>query len=277
MEHDLFQLHADLEEAHWWFLGRRDIMHRLVRWALPATDETLILDVGCGTGANIGSLSTDYKCVGVDPSAEGIRLATQRFAGVTFVRGHAPDDVAQHAEAADLFMLMDVLEHVPDDFRLLSSLLAVAKPGALVLITVPAHPYLWSEHDVRLHHYRRYEPPRLRRVWEGLPVEELLLSYFNTRLYPIARVVRAVSQLRGRSAGLRQTDLTMPPAPLNRFLRRTFAGEAARLLAVANGGARRPYPTGLSLMALLRRGEGPVEPRSRPAAVPADRHGPPST
>lgn len=273
MEHDLFQLHADLEEAHWWFLGRRDIMRRIVRWALPPGG-SLIVDVGCGTGANIGSLSPDYKCVGVDPSAEGIRLAAERFPGVSFVRGQAPEDIQAHVEGADLFLMMDVLEHVPDDFRLLSSILALAKPGAQVLITVPAHPYLWSEHDLRLHHYRRYELPRLRRLWRGLPVTERLASYFNARLYPVARIARAVSRLRGRALGRGGTDLAMPPGPVNAVLRRTFAGESGVLLRLAEGQRRRGFRTGLSLIALIQRGPGRIAPFDRPSDVPADEHFP---
>lgn len=274
MEHDLFQLHADLEEAHWWFLGRRDIMGRVVRWALPPSPRSLVVDVGCGTGANIGSLAADYKCVGVDPSAEGIRLASQRFPDVSFVCGNAPGDVESHVAEADLFLLMDVLEHVPDDFLLLSSILSLAKPGAQVLITVPAHPFLWSEHDVHLHHYRRYELPRLRRVWEGMPLDEVFASYFNARLYPLARMGRAVSRLRGKALGRGGTDLSLPPEPLNGFLRRTFAGEAGPLLRVASGGRRMGYRTGLSIITLLRRREGSITPSGRPADVPADQHAP---
>ncbi len=105
-------------------------------------------------------------------------------------------------------------------------------------------------------------------------MDELLLSYFNTRLYPIARVVRAANRLRGRASGEGGTDLSMPPAVANRLLRRAFAGEATRLLAVVEGRTRRPYPTGLSLIALLRRGSGMIEPRPRPEGIPADQHAP---
>jgi SAM-dependent methyltransferase len=276
MEHQIFRLHADLEDEHWWFVGRREIMRMLVQWALPPSAESLVLDVGCGTGANIGALAADYKCVGVDPSSEAIRLARLRFPGVTFVRGHAPEDVAEAGESADLFLLMDVLEHVPDDFELLSSILEISKPGALVFLTVPAHPSLWTEHDVHLHHYRRYEMERLREVWKGLAVKELLVSFFNTRLFPVARAVRAMSKLRGRAAGRGGTDLSMPPRSLNALLARTFAGESDRLLALARDGSGRPYRTGLSLMALLERGDGPIQARSRPSHVPPDRHIPSS-
>ena len=83
-----------------------------------------------------------------------------------------------------MFLLMDVLEHVPDDFAFLSELLAASSPGAHFLITVPANPSFWSAHDESNGHYRRYEPDRLGRLWSGLPVTTRLLTYFNARLYP---------------------------------------------------------------------------------------------
>ena len=89
-------------------------------------------------------------------------------------------------EDARLVLLMDVLEHVPDDFKFLSELLAASAPGAEFLVTVPANPSFWSAHDESNGHYRRYDMDRFRAGVGGLPVTTLLLSHFNARLYPIA-------------------------------------------------------------------------------------------
>ncbi len=111
-----FQLHADIEGRHWWFVGRRQIMSRLVAELLPPSPETVIIDVGCGTGANIAALADRYACVGIDTSAEAIELARQRFPQVHFLAGLAPDDLGDLARQARLILLMDVLEHISDDF-----------------------------------------------------------------------------------------------------------------------------------------------------------------
>jgi SAM-dependent methyltransferase len=269
MQSDQFQLHAEIEERHWWFRGRRAIVRRLLGEILtPGTGQSIV-DVGCGTGANIASLADAYVCHGIDPSAEGIGLARERFPEVQFTCGLAPDALGPEERAADAMLSMDVMEHVPDDFLLASSLLAAIKPGGHLLITVPADETLWSPHDEIFGHYRRYTRKRLERVWRGLPVTPLLVSSYMTRLLPVVRAVRGLNRLRGQAAGSAGTDFTMPPPWLNGSLEWTFAGEASRLVAAMRVSAR-AYSRGVSLIAILRREPGVIEPTSRPPDVPAD-------
>ncbi len=256
-----------MEEAHWWFLGRRSIMGELVRRALPRAGPGTVVDFGCGTGANIASLASEYPCVGIDPSEEAIRSAQARFPGVRFVCLPGMEGADGILAQARLVLLMDVLEHTADDFDFFSRLLAPVPPGAHLLITVPAKEALWSEHDVSFGHYRRYEMDRLVRVWSGLPVEACLVSYYIARLYPAILVIRAFNRLAGRTSGVEGTDFRIPARPLNRVLERVVAGEARRLIEVLDGRRLVGYSRGASLVALLRRREGPVTPRSRPEGL----------
>jgi len=269
MQTDQFQLHAEIEERHWWFRGRRAIVRRLLAEVAPPKTGRRIVDVGCGTGANIASLTDAYACHGIDPSAEGIELARKRFPGVRFTCGLAPDAFGPEERDADVMLAMDVMEHVPDDFLFASSLLAALKPGGHLLITVPADESLWSAHDEAFGHYRRYDRQRLARVWRDLPVTTVLISYYMARLLPAVRAIRGLSRLRGRASGVAGTDFTMPPAWVNASLERTFAGEASRLVAAMHDPAR-AYRGGVSLIAILRREPGTIEPAGRPADVPAD-------
>ncbi len=273
MQTDQFQLHADIEDRHWWFCGRRRIVRRLLaEIAAPHTGRRIV-DVGCGTGANIASLADAYVCHGIDPSPEGIRLARERFQAVEFTCGLAPEAFGPAEREADVMLAMDVMEHVADDFLFASSLLAALKPGGYLLVTVPADESLWSPHDVNFGHYRRYTRARLERVWQGLPVAPLVVSNSMARLLPVVRAVRAVNRWRGRTAGAAGTDFAMPPQWLNRWLENTFAGETDRLVAAMRD-PRRAYPRGVSLVAILRREPGASEPRRRPDDVPADIHEP---
>lgn len=253
MQSEQFQLHAEIEQRHWWFVARRKIVRQLVEAVLPQNEGHTVIDVGCGTGANLASLADGYQTIGIDASAEAIELARQRFPGVEFHCGFAPDDLGARFAEADLVMLNDVMEHVPDDFSLLSSLVTAAKPGALFLITVPADMALWSPHDVAFGHYRRYDLPRFRETWTDLPVTELLAVPFNTRLYPLVRWIRNRNQRRGQSSGEVGTDFNIPAAPINSVLRKIFEGEARRLtrgIGSSNSTVRR---NGVSLVAILRR------------------------
>ena len=164
MQTEQFQLHATYEERHWWFVARRQIVRRLVAAVLPPGRDSLILDVGCGTGANIADLASAYPCIGIDTSAEAIELARGRFPGVQFQVGVAPEDVGPAMQQVHLVTLMDVMEHVPDDFLLLSRLVAASSPGTHFLVTVPADNALWGSHDESFGHYRRYDRARLEMV-----------------------------------------------------------------------------------------------------------------
>jgi SAM-dependent methyltransferase len=274
MQSEQFELHARIEQRHWWFVARRRIMRRIVERLFKPDGRTTVVDVGCGTGANIAALADGYRCVGIDTSQEAVDLAARRFPDVQFLCGQAPDDLGDVAESARLFLLMDVLEHVSDDFELLSTLLAAATPGSNFLITVPAHLALWSPHDEAFGHYRRYDLQRLAAVWRGLPVSVRLCSYYNARLYPAVRAVRAVNRLLRRSSGADGTDFNLPAPAVNQFLERTFAGEADTLLNVLEGKRSRGYRTGVSLMAVLQREPGKIKVRGKPDSVAPDVYNP---
>jgi trans-aconitate methyltransferase len=274
MRSEQFQLHAALEDSHWWFVGRRRIMRDLVRQVLPGSDRPTVVDVGCGTGANVAALAEDYDCVGIDTSPEAIELAGRRFPGRRFICGRAPGDLGGVMGKARLVLLMDVLEHVPDDFAFLSELMAASAPGTAFLVTVPANPSFWSTHDESNGHYRRYDVGRFERLWAGLPVTTLLLSHYNALLYPAANVVRSWSRWRGRATGRAGTDVSLPIRPVNNALRSIFAAESRVLVDLLRRRRPRGYPSGLSLIALLRRDPGWIEVTARPDDVGPDLYDP---
>jgi SAM-dependent methyltransferase len=270
MQTEQFQLHAEIEQRHWWFVGRRQIMRRLAAAVLSPSPDATVIDVGCGTGGNIGFLADSYRAIGIDTSAEAIDRARPRFPKVHFLQGRAPEDLGPLIGQARLILLMDVLEHISDDFAFLSELLAATEPGTHLLLTVPADPTLWTEHDESFGHYRRYDRTRLEMSWAGLPVTARLLSYFNARLLPVVRLVRARNRRRGHAAGKAGTDFWLPSRPVNFLLRTILGGESRRLLRALQGRRPEGYPAGASLVAILRRDDGPIAVRCKPAGLPAD-------
>lgn len=262
MQKAQFDLHDTVERSHWWFVARRAIIRSIVEEVLPTRSGKKIVDIGCGTGGNLADLAADYDCLGIDTSEDAIRLARQRFPQMRFICGRAPADLGDAAATADLFLLMDVLEHVPDDFLLFSELLAAARPGAQFLVTVPADMALWSPHDEAFGHYRRYDRTRLSAIWKGLPVRVRLLSHFNSRLYPLVRMIRYRNRQRHSTAGAAGTDFNMPSRSVNWLLRSIFQAEQKRLLGALQG--REGYRRGVSLLALVQRQVGEIDPRTIP-------------
>jgi SAM-dependent methyltransferase len=255
MDADLFVTHAKMEDAHWWFLGRRRILRTLFgACGLPRSGSRL-LDVGCGTGANSAAFSDGFAVVGVEPSEPAVTLARKRFPQITFVGGLAPDDVMEEAARTDVFLLTDVLEHVEHDRAMVEKLVRVAKPGAMFFITVPANMDLWTEHDVSHGHYRRYTLETFRNLWSNLPVETKLLSYYNSRLYPLVYTARRITQLRNKPASHNDTDLHLPPEPVNRVLQSVFAGEATNLVRHLGRGTS-AYRKGVSVIGIFEKKAG---------------------
>jgi SAM-dependent methyltransferase len=228
-------------------------MRDVLAQVLPPDPATIVVDVGCGPGANIAALADRYSCIGIDTAPEAIAHAQERFHDVRYVCGQAPQDLGEVANQVSAFMLMDVLEHVPDDREMLARMVDVLRPGGYVFITVPADMRLWSEQDERLGHYRRYDPALLRGIWAGMPVSEVMLSHFNSRLYPVVRMVRLGSRLTGRAWGRDGSDMRIPKGPGNRLLGGVLAGESRRLVELTRGERPAGYSTGVSLIALLRK------------------------
>jgi SAM-dependent methyltransferase len=263
MQTEQYKLHADIEEKHWWFVARRKIVYDLLKKIVPPSRDKMVVDIGCGTGANIANLAREYSCFGVDTSPEAISFAQSRFPDVKFLCMPEPAEILSGTHA-DVCLLMDVIEHVPDDFMLFSKLLSLSAPGTYFILTVPANMSLWSEHDVSFGHYRRYDMQRLKKVWEGLPVEIMLASYYNSRLYPLVKMARILSRMRGHAQGESGTDLSMPPSFVNNMMEKIFAGETQKLSALLTGKEKQGYSSGVSIVAVIRRGEGNIAVRENP-------------
>jgi SAM-dependent methyltransferase len=255
VEEALFATHRDLEDRHWWFRGRRRAIRDLGILLVPGGGT--VVDVGCGTGADIAAFPSFYGRHGIDISPTAVAFARESHPDVVFEVGAVPEAGGDAIGAADLVLLCDVLEHIEDDVSFLGALVAMMKPGASLLLTVPADPRLWSPHDEVYGDFRRDTRSTLPAAWAGAPVRQRLLAPFNRRLYPAARAVRAPSALRGRGWGSEASDLALPWSPVNTVLERLFAGEVPALAQALKTGRTEVRGRGVSLLAVLERSAVP--------------------
>ncbi len=208
------------EDSHWWFVARRMIIRKILSNYLPVKRERRILEVGCGTGGNLEFLSTYGNVYAIEPDDEAIAMAGKR--GLCHVvKGSFPDDIPFEG-GFDLICMLDVLEHMDDDLGALESVGKKLSPGGKVLITVPSCKFLWSEHDVALHHKRRYGKKQLMRLLEISGFRIIYHTYFNTLLFPVVAAVRSLKKNYGKECG---TDVGMPSKPLNILLTAIFSSE----------------------------------------------------
>jgi SAM-dependent methyltransferase len=241
---------ADVEEDHYWFVSRRDCVLDALRHAVPDLAERALFDIGCGTGSLLAHLARNGVRVagGCDAYVEGLRMARTRVSAPLFLvdEGRRPPLAAGQT----LIGMFDVLEHLDEDEATLAWLHSVLRPGGVLALTVPAHPFLWGEADVLAHHRRRYRRGELQGKLEGAGFRIERLTHFMASLAAPLALVRTLERTWGlgrRSAAARRdAELRVTPV-VNGLLLAVLAAER-RWLGVGS------FPFGSSLLAIARRG-----------------------
>jgi len=169
-------------DRHWYYRAKSAAMLRL----LEGTMYDDVLDIGAGSGFFARTLLANTPCrsaVCVDLNYTQDWTETEAGKQLSFVRSVETFD-------GHLALMMDVLEHVADDAGLLRDTAAKMPPGSRILVTVPAMPWMWSNHDVFLEHYRRYTVHSLDRVVETAGLRRISSCYYFGLTLPIAAGVR---------------------------------------------------------------------------------------
>lgn len=228
------------EGDYWWFVGRRKLVNALIR-TYVGTVEGWILDAGCGTGAMLQELAQFSPAVGVDIEGLALRYARQR-GDFPLIQARL-ESLPFTDESFQLITALDVLEHLSDDRQALRELRRVLKPNGWLIATVPAYNWLWSKHDIALHHRRRYTADLLHRCLETEGFEVDKLSYSVMFLFLPIALFRWLDRWRPTPP----TATVIPvPSILNRWLVRLQQFEV-RLIRRFN------LPFGVSLIALARK------------------------
>jgi SAM-dependent methyltransferase len=239
MERSAYAEMAAIDEGHWWYRARRRIVAEMITRYVKPTKGFSIAEIGCGTGSNLPVLEKFGHLIAVEPDAQA-RLFAAKRSKAPVVQGRLPDQLPLIDKSIDLAVMLDVLEHVVDDVAALKAVATKLKPGARFLLTVPALPILWSPHDEEHHHKRRYTAKTLRAVMEQAGLKIVMISYFNTLLFPLIAGIRWLKNL----TGSKHVDTGMPPPWLNRLLEGIFAAERALI-------GRLPLPIGVSLVVIV--------------------------
>lgn len=242
MNPDAYVEMAATEQDHWWFQARRKIIESiLVAMALPS--DARILEVGAGTGGNLVMLARHGEVSAMEMDEQARKLAAEKTGGAfTILPGSCPDDIPFQNSTFDLICLFDVLEHIDQDVATLAALVKRLAPGGRMLVTVPAYQWLWSAHDVFLHHKRRYTSGRLRQVFHASGLHVDRVSYFNTLLLPLAVAARLKDRIVSSD---KASGTAIPPPMINASLEAIFASEQ-NLLRHFN------LPAGVSLLGIAR-------------------------
>lgn len=233
----------ELEETYWWFVGRRDLVRDLVR-RFCRVRTPVMLDAGCGTGGTMARLADLGTVGGCDSALSALTYCRQR--GFTMLAQADVCSLPVRGASCDVVLNCDVLEHVEDDRTALAELLRVLRPGGLAVLTVPAHQFLWSEHDEALSHRRRYSARQLRNLVEEAGGRVEKLSPVVTGVFLPILVFRLLQHLRPKGPEDPRTDLRVLPGPINRLFIAALRVENWLLRYIS-------LPVGTSLVAVVRK------------------------
>jgi len=231
-----------LEDSYWWYVARRALAVELLNEEVVGREAPLILDVGCGTGANISDFARLTSTIGIDTSIDALHFCQSR--GITAVALSPLEVLPFGCSSFDIVTALDVLEHTDDDLHCLREIHRVSKKKGLVLITVPAYGFLWSEHDEALKHRRRYTAHELRNKLALTGFDVVRTSYFISTLFFPILVLRIWQGLRKSSTHPR-TSVYVLPRWINSALVNLLALER-KLFQRIN------IPFGVSIVALAR-------------------------
>ncbi|MBX7221258.1 MAG: class I SAM-dependent methyltransferase [Blastocatellia bacterium] len=250
---------ARIDRTHWFYVGKRAIVRWWLERFLHLTPDSLLIDAGMGTGTWLEEMGTVCRILGLDSSPESLAIARPRIQALggdvlqtTLDRIDLPDGTAT------VVTMLDVLEHLDDDLTALREAIRLTRPGGLVVVTVPALRWLWSDWDVVLHHRRRYHLQEFRLLISQPEVEVLHCAYFNSLLLPLVFLVRMWRKVFPPKAGAPRAEDRIPAAPVNFLLEQLLVRPACW-----------PWfhpPAGVSLLAVLRR-KGTVAAAAEPCGT----------
>lgn len=198
MQQHTYAIMDEVEGSHWWFVGRRAILEsfleKIAQSLKPNVQSLRILDVGCGTGANIQMLAQYGEAEGVDVSDDALEFCRKK--GLKAQKGLA-ETLPYADETFELTTALDVVEHLDDDIAGLKEMYRVTKKGGYSLIFVPAFMWLWGVQDDISNHRIRYTKEQIveRLKTGGYTIERA--TYANWTFFAPILAGRTIMKLTG--------------------------------------------------------------------------------
>ncbi len=195
-----YEEHKKMQETHWWFRGKKDIVLDFAEKQAGLSfkqENQKILDVGCGMGLMLNVLKDYGDVYGMDVEQIAVEYCLESYKDLKnkVKIGALPDEVPFNNESFDYVFALDVFEHVYDDRAAMKKVLNLLRPGGKLIITVPALMSMWSHHDEFNHHYRRYEKKELLEKISEVGFEIKRCSYYNVLLFLPAFLLRWIKNM----------------------------------------------------------------------------------
>ena len=203
MEEEFEDKYHEVEENHWWFVGRRDMIINILK---KEDKKSAILDIGCSGGKLILDIQKSgfNDITGIDISRKAVEICKKKGINNCYLMDAS---FPKFKKKFDIIIASDVLEHIEKDAATLECWKNLLNDNGKIICFVPAFNFLWSNHDVLNKHFRRYTLAELVNLFHerGFLIEKA--SYWNfilffptfiiRRLFPNSKLSK--NQLKGGS------------------------------------------------------------------------------
>ena len=227
------------EKEHWWFVAKGMFIKKIIQ--LFGSQQTSVLDTGCGTGHNMQFLKDQGFYVGCDVSLDALEFC--RHNGHQTLVQCDLEQMAFADKSFGMILSLDVLEHTRNDREVLEQIRRLLKDEGQLVLTVPAFRFLFSPHDESLSHFRRYNKKDLLKLLSDTGFSVQHSGYlFCAPFIPVA-LIRIFRKIMVKTADPTCDTFHLPPKGVNRWMIRILEAECGLL-------GRVPMPFGTSLYAV---------------------------
>jgi len=244
MQQHTYEIMNRVEDSHWWFVGRRAILEEFLRQIVQNPKSKIqnpkILDVGCGTGANLEMLANFGEAEGVDVSEDALEFC--RAKGLKTHKGLA-EKLPFADESFDLVTALDVVEHLDDDVAGLKEMNRVLKKDGKTLIFVPAFMWLWGVQDDISNHRIRYTRAQIVERLEKAGFEIERATYANWTFFAPILAGRTLMKITGIKP---ESENNVNISALNGIFGKLFSAERFWL-------KRANFPFGVSIVIVAKK------------------------
>ena len=217
---DLKELESGVDQkTHWYYQSKKIPLFRYFKQVVKEQGRKItVIDFGSGSGFFAYELLEafpndieDVLLIDIGYTDEELaETKEQRVKKLRFI----PEGINY-----SIVIMMDVLEHIEDDYAILKDIKKKAGHHSFFFITVPAFMSVWSSHDVYLGHYRRYTIPMVKKLLDTCGCKIDHQFYLFGSIFPLVWIVRRLKRQTVDMENPESSDMAPLPGPVNFLLK----------------------------------------------------------
>ncbi len=217
---DLKELESGVDpKVHWYYQSKKVPLFRYFEKVAKANEQKLtVIDFGSGSGFFAYELYEKYPEYIEEVLLIDIGYSQEEMAATASSKVRKLHFIPDGLENS-IVIMMDVLEHIEDDYGILAEIKSKLGKNAYYFITVPAFQSVWSSHDVYLGHYRRYTIPMLQKLLESVDAKIKSRYYIYAAIFPAVWLLRRIKRTEENMDNPESSDMSPMPGPINFFLK----------------------------------------------------------